>query len=162
MKIARGPGFTASDLITGITNLTYGGTLLVRSLGSGWTAGDTFKLYEAAAYNGSFATINLPPLGGGLAWDTSALNTSGTLRIIALPYFNNPVRLFNGQMQLTYSYAGSSGTAYRLWASSDVTLAPITSAWALLTNGTFTGAPITFNDKDAPNHPERFYIISLP
>ncbi|PWU18931.1 MAG: hypothetical protein C5B50_07895 [Verrucomicrobia bacterium] len=162
MKVARAPGFTATDLIAGVTTLSFGGTLIVLPLGSGWAAGDAFKLYEAVSYTNSFGNISFPPLSPGLAWDTSALYTSGTLKIISVPYFNNIVRLSNAQMRFTYSYPDSSGTAYRLWTSSDPTLKPITTAWTLLTNGTFSGTPITFTDHDAPNHPDRFYIISVP
>ena len=43
-------------------------------------AGDTFKLFNAATYVGSFATITPSP-GPGLIWDASQLAVNGTLSV---------------------------------------------------------------------------------
>lgn len=47
--------------------------------------GDTFDLFDWAALAGAFDAINLPALGGGLGWDTSALYSSGTLSVMPEP-----------------------------------------------------------------------------
>ena len=52
------------------TNVTYGGTLKVTGVGGAFAAGDTFKLFSAGSYGGSFSTISLPV---GTTWDTSNL-----------------------------------------------------------------------------------------
>ena len=74
-----------SDLVTGVTTLTYGGTLTVTNLAGTLAAGDSFTLFGASTYSGSFSTINLPVLGANLVWDTTALATSGTIKIFGPP-----------------------------------------------------------------------------
>ncbi|MEY4385426.1 MAG: hypothetical protein RLY20_709, partial [Verrucomicrobiota bacterium] len=62
--------------------LTYGGTLVVTNLSGAITSGSSFKIFDAAGYAGSFASLNLPALSAGLAWSTNALSTSGTISVI--------------------------------------------------------------------------------
>ncbi len=80
MEIQKSDG--TKDLATVGGTLTCGGTLVVTNLGGTLANGDTFKIFNAAAYAGSFSALNLPPLADGLAWDTTALNISGTLTVI--------------------------------------------------------------------------------
>ncbi len=77
----------ACDKVTGLTSLVCGGTLTVVNLGgaSAATNGATLKLFSAAAFAGTFAQLILPALSPDLAWDTSGLATSGTLRIVSRP-----------------------------------------------------------------------------
>lgn len=77
----------------------------------------------------------------------------------AAPSFTGVARQGDGSLQLAFS--GASGN-YRLWASTNVSLAPATSTWTLLTNGTFAGAPAVFTDQQASGLPLRFYVISSP
>ena len=49
------------------------------------TAGDIFELFDFTSEDGNFSTTNLPALGTGLAWDTSQLDNSGVLSIVAIP-----------------------------------------------------------------------------
>ena len=61
-------------------NLEVGGQLQVDLLdGFAPEAGDLFDILDFATLSGSFAAMNLPGLGGGLAWDTSQLSVDGTL-----------------------------------------------------------------------------------
>ena len=63
--------------------LTNGGTLIVTNIGAAALAdGNSFKLFNAASYNGAFASVILPPLPAGLAWNTNSLNTNGTLSVV--------------------------------------------------------------------------------
>lgn len=68
--------------ITGAMNA--GGALEV-ALSGGFTPqlGDIFDILDFGSAQGSFATLTLPALGSGLAWDTSSLLTDGTLSVIA-------------------------------------------------------------------------------
>ena len=75
------------DQVGGISTLTYGGTLTVTNCGPGLQAGDTFTLFSAANYVGSFATLNLPALAPGLAWDTSSLQVNGSIRVLSIPTY---------------------------------------------------------------------------
>ena len=72
----------ASDLVNGLTTVTYGGTLSVTNLAGTLAAGDWFTLFSAGSYAGSFSTINLPTLPAGLRWDTSELTVNGSIRVV--------------------------------------------------------------------------------
>src|SRR5439155_19015372 len=65
----------ASDLIRGLTSVTYGGTLILSNLSGTVSASNVFKLFSASSYNGAFASIPLTPStpGPGLAWNTNTL-----------------------------------------------------------------------------------------
>ncbi len=73
---------SSRDLIAVTGTLTYNGTLQVTNLAGTLTSGDSFKIFNAAAYAGSFATYQLPPLTTGLAWNTSTLTTDGTISVV--------------------------------------------------------------------------------
>jgi autotransporter-associated beta strand protein len=70
-----------SDKVSGTSSLTYGGTLTVTNLAGSLAAGDTFTLFNASSYSGSFSIFNLPPLTGGLKWDTSKLAVNGSIQV---------------------------------------------------------------------------------
>jgi autotransporter-associated beta strand protein len=71
-----------NDVVLGLTSVTYGGTLSVSNLAGTLTAGQTYKIFYAGAYNGAFAGVTPATPGPGLAWDTTLL-TNGTLGILA-------------------------------------------------------------------------------
>ena len=56
---------------------------------------------------------------------------------------------------------GSAGFGFRVWATTNLELSPITNTWTLITNGTFGVDPIMI--MDTPDGlPQRFYIITVP
>lgn len=85
MEINKSGATLTSDRIQGVSTLTCGGTLTVTATGDALAAGDVFDLFDAAAFSGSFATLNLPALGSGLEWDATQLTVDGTIRVAALP-----------------------------------------------------------------------------
>ena len=66
--------------------VTYGGTLNVQygGLNSNFANGMIFNLFDASSFAGSFATVNLPTLTGGLSWKNDLL-ANGTLAVIPEP-----------------------------------------------------------------------------
>ena len=82
--------------------------------------------------------------------------------VVPPPTFNpgSVAALPDGNKSLTAT--GTLGATYKLWASTNVALAPITSTWTLLSSGTITTSPFTINDLTATNYPRRFYIFSSP
>ncbi len=72
----------ASDEIAGMTQLTYGGALVLNNQAGSFSATNTFKLFDASTYAGAFSSISPASPGTGLDWDTSTLAVDGTLRII--------------------------------------------------------------------------------
>lgn len=73
------------DRLVTSNTVRYHGTLAV-SLDPSYVpaAGDAFDLLDVYARDGAstFETVSLPPLPVGLAWDTSALYTTGTIGVV--------------------------------------------------------------------------------
>lgn len=77
-----------NDLATGITTLTYGGTLVLKNLGGLLAVNDTFNLFDATTFNGSFSSVVSQTPGQTVTWDTSNLLVDGTVRVasaVAVP-----------------------------------------------------------------------------
>ena len=83
MELSKSAG--TNDAIVGATNITFGGTLQLTNVAGAFAAGDTFQLFSAASYCGSFSNVApaIPALN--LAWNTNTLVIDGTLRIINAP-----------------------------------------------------------------------------
>ena len=84
MEINKSGGTLTSDLVTGVTTLTFGGTLTVGATGDALVGGETFTLFSAGQYAGAFTTLNLPSLAAGLHWDVSKLVQNGTIQVLGV------------------------------------------------------------------------------
>lgn len=84
LEINKAAGTNDVLRVTGL--LTYGGSLNVTNLGGTLWAGDSFRLFDAPNYTGSFSATNLPPLPAGFAWQWSPL--TGTLSVSATVALN--------------------------------------------------------------------------
>jgi autotransporter-associated beta strand protein/YVTN family beta-propeller protein len=83
LDIGKAGIYLAGDHITGISTLKCGGKLVVTNRGPGaLMAGDRFQFFQAQAVSGAFSQLELPPLGGGLVWDTADLGVDGSLTVI--------------------------------------------------------------------------------
>jgi autotransporter-associated beta strand protein len=159
-EISKSP--LTNDVARVFGALTSGGKLIVTNIGAtALAAGDSFKLFNAAGYSGSFSAFILPALTNTLAWDTSTLNTNGTLKVIAAtpPVFNSWALLGDGNFRLNFS--GTANQPYEIRASTNIALTPITS-WMLLDSGVFGGGAIVFDDSQATNFGQRYYLIRIP
>jgi hypothetical protein len=81
-------GNGTGQLTIALANIQYGGTLNLGALPT-LNSGDSFKVFDALAYTGSFNAIVPATPGAGLVWDTSQLTISGTL-IAATPVNTDP------------------------------------------------------------------------
>lgn len=68
-----------------VGTLTLDGTLDVTSLGGSFSAGQVFDVLDWDTLVGTFDTVNLPALAGGLAWDASNLYVTGQLTVVPEP-----------------------------------------------------------------------------
>jgi hypothetical protein len=83
--------------------LTYAGTLNVTNLGGAFEAGDSFKLFTAASYAGSFAATNLPALPASLGWRFTPTNgTLSVVQAIAMNPTNITMNVVGRELQLTW------------------------------------------------------------
>lgn len=70
------------DVLDSTGSMTLGGTLLVNTLGMySPMLGTTFDILNFTTAT-PFTTVTLPPLAGGLAWNTSLLYTSGVISVV--------------------------------------------------------------------------------
>jgi autotransporter-associated beta strand protein len=83
IRLAKDGGSATNDLVRGIATLTYGGSLVLSNLGGTLARGDSFQIFGATNYTGSFASISSSPaLGAGLNW---WLDPAGTVWINGAP-----------------------------------------------------------------------------
>jgi autotransporter-associated beta strand protein len=152
----------AHDQVRVLGNLTCGGTLVVTNVSGGeFAAGDSFKLFDATGYSGSFGPQVLPPLPNGLLWDSSALATDGVLAVAAAtpPAIHSFGLLGDGRFRLDFS--GTTDQVYEVRATTNLALTPVAN-WMLLGTGTFNGSAVVFDDLQATNFSQRYYLIRLP
>ncbi len=64
--------------------LTLDGALNIALLeGYAPAAGDSFDIFDWGTLSGTFANLSLPPLAGGMTWNTSQLYATGVLSVVA-------------------------------------------------------------------------------
>ena len=142
--------------------LTNGGTLIVTTIGgTQFGPGDTFKLFQAAAYNGTFSSVSLPSLPVGLARNTNSLNTSGTISVVltTTPVILSP-SISSGGLGLSGT-GGVGNAAFYLLCSTNLA-APVTNWTRLLTNQFDACGNFNFSNGLDPNAPQKFYLIQIP
>jgi autotransporter-associated beta strand protein len=158
IKVNRDNGTPQNDQIRlPASVMNYGGTLTVNNLGASLTAGDSFTMFSAPSYHGSFAQLNLPKLGAGLAWNTNAL-TNGVLSVVTTvgPQFTSLALSADGVVQ--FSGTGAAGVTYTLNATTNI-MAPV--MWMSVTNAVANQTGLfQLSDLSATNFPQRFYRIS--
>ena len=105
MRIDKQAGpVLSSDLITGLTEVTYGGTLKVTATGAPLAVGDSFTLFSAGAYYGLFDSYDLPVLPAGMSWDKSGLTIDGSIKVSAIastPVFTPPAGGYQSPQSVT-------------------------------------------------------------
>jgi hypothetical protein len=74
-------GQSPSNDVINASSVTFDGTLTVTNIGNAISPGDSFQLFNASTYLGTFAATNLPPLGAGLNWQWTP--TNGTLYVVS-------------------------------------------------------------------------------
>ena len=86
VKINRNGGSPISDrLMLTSGTLTYGGALTVLNSGAALSGGESFAIFSAPAYAGSFASSHLPTLSAGLNWYTGNLTVNGAIIVNRQP-----------------------------------------------------------------------------
>jgi hypothetical protein len=154
------PANGTNDVLASSSSVTYGGTLNLTALSS-LTSGNGFKLFNASSYSGSFRNIIPATPGPGLAWNTSALTSSGTISVVssALPQFGG-IKLAGGNVVLTGSNGVASAKYYVL--SSTNVAAPIATWTPIATNTFNSDGSFSFTNSLTPPMSRRFYILEVP
>ena len=120
-----------NDVLSVAGTLTYGGTLSLTNLSGTLAAGDSFKLFSAGTYSGSFARLSPTIPGTGLLWNTNTLPTDGTLRIaVSVNTTRTNITVARNGNQLTLSWPADH-TGWRLQAqTNNPPGAGLTTNWA--------------------------------
>jgi len=151
-------GSGVNDQIQAGASLTYGGTLnLVNISGASYAAGNSFQIFSAASYHGSFGSISPATPGAGLAWDTSQLNI-GFINVIASggagPLITNP-KVAGGN----FIFTGTGGTAnnnYVVYTSTNLA----SGVWTPLITNTFdSSGNFGVTNAISTTTPKMFYRI---
>ena len=132
-------GSGANDMVQAGADIIYGGTLNLANIsGAPLTAGNTFQIFSAANYSGSFSGITPATPGAGLAWNTTQLS-SGIISVVAgtsSPIVNT-TKVSGGNL----IFSGTGGTANASYSVLTTTnLAAPLSNWPVLSTGNFDGS----------------------
>jgi autotransporter-associated beta strand protein len=126
-----------NDLVTGMASVTYGGQLVLSNLSGTFAARDSFKLFNAGHYTGSFGSIVWPNLTGSLYW-TNLLAVDGTIAVVS-PVNTAPTNItyvLNGNT-LQLSWAGDY-TGWRLEVQTNTLAAGVGTNWVTVPGSTTT------------------------
>ncbi|MGC3956849.1 MAG: autotransporter-associated beta strand repeat-containing protein [Verrucomicrobiota bacterium] len=148
-----------NDVVNKTGTFTYGGALVITNISGTLAAGDSFKLFNATAYVGSFSSITLPTLGNGLIWSTNALTTSGTISAIsAVSTTPTNLNFIATGNSLTLSWPASH-TGWTLQAQTNTLNTGLSATWHPIAGSTATNA-MTFPVN--PANPTVFYRLTYP
>lgn len=140
--------------------ITYGGTLNVTNLSGTLAAGDSFKVFNAGSYSGSFTSITPAP-GAGLSWDVTGL-TNGTLRVVGsavLPTISG-ITVSGGNVVLKGQNNTGAGGTYHILSATNLSV-PLAN-WGVVTNGSFDGSGNFASTNAVGTNSRQFYILQTP
>ncbi len=140
---------------------TLGGSLIVSNADDPLQGGDAFKLFTATSFApGNFSSLTLPALAPGLYWDTSTLQTNGTIRVVSeTPPIISNVRLAGGNLILNGTGGITNGTYYVLNSKNLAT--QLTNWTRLLTNQFDDSGNFDFTNSIPSAAPQSFYLLQL-
>jgi hypothetical protein len=147
---------TTNDVIAAGGTLTYGGTLNLANIsGTALAAGNSFKIFNAATYSGSFSGITPATPGTGLSWNTSQLS-SGVISVSGSSGAVISSTSLSGTNLVFSGSGGSAGTPYDVLSTTNL----LTGPWITNSTGTFDPSG-NFSVTNAINHDNLnvFYMI---
>jgi autotransporter-associated beta strand protein len=141
--------------------LTAGGALIVTNGGGPLAGEDRFQLFTAGNYAGAFASLTLPPLPAGLAWNTNALATNGSLSVVVTTHPIISSAQITPAGLVLQGTAGVAAANFYLLSSTNLA-APMSDWTPLLTNQFDGNGNFDFTNPLAPNLPESFFRLQVP
>jgi len=163
IKIAAGSNDMVSSPVSGVGSIALGGKLIISNIGNvAPTNGQTFTLLSTPTLSGSFASVQAPPPGAGLAWNTANLSVNGTITVVpgALPLgFNAPTFAANA-LTIT-GKGGAPSQPYYVLTSTNLAL-PQSSWTPIATNNFDSGGNFSYTATNVSSETQRFYIIEQP
>ena len=126
-----------SDLVTGVTTLHYAGTLVLKNLSGALAPNDTFTLFTAGAYTGSFSSVVSETPNQTVTWDTSKLNVDGTVKVLTAAAVPVSITAVVSGGNLTLSWPASQ-TGWELQAQTNSLAIGISTNWVTVPGSTAT------------------------
>ncbi len=155
------PASSTNDVVAG-SSITYGGTLNLTNLSGMFAAGNTFKLFNATTYNGSFTNLTPAIPAIGLGWQTNNLSVNGAISVIsqATP---QPVIIKTVLVGNNLVISGSNGLAgLRCVLSSSTNVALPLNQWTPVATNVFGGGNFSLTNTINTNIAQEFYILEIP
>ena len=160
MKLNRASTPNSDQLVSTLSTISYGGTLVVTNIGAKLQPGDTFTLFHGGGLSvGSFGNVILPNY---YTWDTSKLGVNGSITVTAIlppPSLTNVdfSTLSSGTITLNAVNGAPNGPVTVLTTTN---LALPTSSWTTVTTTTFDSngnlnLPITVD----PTLPQSYFLL---
>jgi hypothetical protein len=150
-------GLGTNDMIQAGANITYGGTLnLLNGSGSPLAVGNSFQVFSAASYTGSFASLTPATPGAGLAWDTTQLN-AGVIKVASQPVISSTT--VSGGNLIFSGTGGTANAGYSVLTTTNL----VTPNWILLSTGNFDGSgAFSVTNAISSGSAQSFYLIRTP
>jgi hypothetical protein len=142
-------------LNAGTNWLYYSGILDVINSGAAPVAGNSYILFNAPNYGGSFTSTSFPSLPSGLSW-VDNLATSGSIAVTSTSAGSPIITLSRSGNLLTLSWASTTFPGYSVQAQTNS--AGIHSNWSAIGSGTVSPFSIAIN----PTNPPVFFRLSNP
>jgi hypothetical protein len=156
-------GPSVNDAVQASGTIHFGGTLnLANVSGAPLAAGNTFTIFNAGSYSGSF-TQGITPAspGSGLAWDTTQLLSSGTISVVAAAA--QPILSGPSISGTNFIFSGSNGPVghnYVVLRSTNVA-APLASWVPVLTNSFNPDGTFNVTNGISPAAGSAFYLLQV-
>ncbi len=147
---------TTNDVVQAGGSLTYGGALNLANIsGTPLAVGNSFQIFNAATYSGSFGGITPPTPGPGLSWNTSQLSSG----VISVSASSGPVISSTSLSGANLVFSGSGGTAggtYYVLSATNL----LTGAWNPISTNTFDASGnFSVTNPIVSGVPQAFYMI---
>ena len=150
-----GVTFLADQVVVTGNPITYGGTLAITNTGAPLQLGDTFTLFNATSYSGSFSIVSHTP-GQVVTWNTSQLAVNGTVSVGAV--VPAPIIAVVNGSNLDLSWPAEALGA-QLQSQTNSLAVGITSTWSGVAGSTATNVVSVPID---PANPSVFLRLAYP
>lgn len=152
----------AADNFAGLTSVTFGGTLQLKSTGGMFRDGNAFRLFSAGSYARAFTDVSPPVPGPYLKWNLSRLKVDGVLRVVVTP--TQPPRIASAvAAHDNVLISAMGGTAYDpclLLSSTNLAVPP--GDWEPWATNCFDGSgQVGFTNAVSPGEPQRYFRLRV-
>lgn len=144
--------------VAGVLNCN--GTLVVTNFRGEFVAGDSFKLFNASGYSGTFALYSLPELTSNLVWKTSRLTVDGSLWVVSTVTPIITQACLAGTEIVMSGVGGTPHWTFYVRATTNIAL-PF-SQWPRIATNTFSPAgSFIFTNAVDLDVQQRFYVLEV-